>query len=321
MENKPRKKVLVIRFSAIGDIVLSTPVFKALHDAGYEVHWLVKGKYSFVLQNFKYIHQQHHFPLSSEAKNTLKEENFDYIIDLQNNIKSFKIKRFLKRPTNAVKKLNFEKLVLVRLGIDLLKENRSIVKRYMDTLAPLGITEAMDDHILFPQKSIETPQVPYITWVLGATYAGKKIDLPTIKAGILLHPEKHFVFLGGATEHAMAEDLCSSLKNTSNYCGKTSLEQAAYLMEHSELTITNDTGLMHIAASTSTPIIALWGCTSPLLGMGAHKAPGGIYNVEPLHRKKRPCSKLGNHCKYKSNCATQIQASQISQIIKEICGQ
>lgn len=321
MGNRPQKKVLVIRFSAIGDIVLSTPVFKALHQAGYEVHWLVKDKFQFVLKNTAFIDQVHTFPLTQETIKELKKEDFDYIIDLQNNFKSFKIKRLLKRPTSSVRKLNWEKLVLVRLGKDLLKEERSIVKRYLATLEPLQIDiQSNNKRIYFPQKEYLLPQQqPYIAWVLGATYEGKKIHQDTILKTIQQNPQKHFVFLGGPSEERIGIELHQqSTHNTTNLCGKTSLEEAAFLMQKAQMVITNDTGLMHIASATDTPIISLWGCTSPLLGMGPHLPAEGSVVIEPLNRKKRPCSKLGNHCKYPQICSSTITPNQITEAINTL---
>src|SRR6056297_2802800 len=105
-------KFLVIRFSSIGDIVLTTPVVRGLHlqVEGAEIHYLTKPGYASLLTANPYITKVHtlaeHLP---DTVTTLKTEEFDYIIDLQNNLRSLQIKRALKRMYFTVHKLNLKK--------------------------------------------------------------------------------------------------------------------------------------------------------------------------------------------------------------------
>jgi heptosyltransferase-2 len=85
--------------------------------------------------------------------------------------------------------------------------------------------------------------------------------------------------------------------------GKCTVHESARIIEHAKAVICGDTGMMHIAAAFQKDIIALWGCTTPDLGMGVYRPKPKV--GEHMHsiylqskRKGRPCSKLGNHCKY-----------------------
>jgi ADP-heptose:LPS heptosyltransferase len=89
-------KFLIIRFSSIGDIVLTTPVIRCLKkqvpDA--EVHFLVKENFFPVVEHNPYIDKIHVLAHHRETTvEELKDENYDYIIDLHNNLKTLRLKK------------------------------------------------------------------------------------------------------------------------------------------------------------------------------------------------------------------------------------
>src|SRR5665811_97770 len=108
-------KILVIRFSSIGDIVLSSPVFRLLKlQLNAEVHWLTKSSYSFVNEHNPYIDKVHQYQDNfSEVSEKLKNENFDVIVDLHKNLRSWRFKRILGKPSLTFDKRNLEKWILV----------------------------------------------------------------------------------------------------------------------------------------------------------------------------------------------------------------
>ena len=135
-------KFLLIRFSSIGDVVLTTPVIRCLkkqvNDA--EVHFLTKNSFAEIIENNLYIDKKIYFEddLNAIIKN-LKAENYDYIIDLHNNLRTFLIKLWLMKKSFSFNKLNFEKWLMVNSKINRLP-NIHIVDRYMETIKSLGVT-------------------------------------------------------------------------------------------------------------------------------------------------------------------------------------
>ena len=112
-------KYLVIRFSSIGDIVLTTPVVRHLKQQveGAEVHYLTKKTYASLLEANPYIDRVHAYDGNIRSCiRILKEESFDYIIDLHHNTRTAQIKVGLKRMDFSVKKLNALKWLYVNLG-------------------------------------------------------------------------------------------------------------------------------------------------------------------------------------------------------------
>ncbi|MGZ3924802.1 MAG: glycosyltransferase family 9 protein, partial [Flavisolibacter sp.] len=111
-------KFLVIRFSSIGDIVLTTPVIRCLKQQLplAEIHYLVKPKFKMVMEPNPYIDKIHVLQDDwGKMIAGLKEEKFDYIIDLHHNLRTLRVKKDLRVPSFSFNKLNIQKLVFVKL--------------------------------------------------------------------------------------------------------------------------------------------------------------------------------------------------------------
>ncbi|MGZ5222386.1 MAG: glycosyltransferase family 9 protein, partial [Chitinophagaceae bacterium] len=136
-------KILVIRLSSIGDIVLASPVFrclkKQLPDA--EIHLATKEAFKMVTASNPYIDHFHFFDSDLTAFiRQLKEQNFDYVVDLHNNIRSTRIRKALKKKTFVIDKQNIKKFFLTEYSLKFLKI-RHITQRSLDTVAPLGVKD------------------------------------------------------------------------------------------------------------------------------------------------------------------------------------
>ncbi len=139
--NKP-VKFLIIRFSSIGDIVLTTPVIRCLKQQypNAEIHFVVKKKFKNVVEHNPYIDQLHLLDGNlKELVKTFKAEHFDYIIDLHKTLRSYLLRFRLWRPTFSFRKLSVEKLIMNKFHIDLLPKDVHIVERNLKTVEPLGV--------------------------------------------------------------------------------------------------------------------------------------------------------------------------------------
>jgi ADP-heptose:LPS heptosyltransferase len=308
-------KFLIIRFSSIGDIVLTTPVIRGLKkqvpDA--EIHFLTKSTYLQILSSNPYIDKIHYLEQSLQAVITeLKRENFDFIIDLHHNLRSMKVKDALKIKSYSYNKLNVLKWIYTSFKWDLLPDIH-IVDRYLETVKDFGVQNdgAGLDYFIAKEDIINESDIPtshsagYIGIVIGAALNTKKYPFHHLKklCELLDHP---IVLLGGL-EDADEGDRIAASDNIKIYnaCGKFGLNESADLVRRAKLVVTNDTGLMHIAAAYKRPIISLWGNTVPEFGMypyyGSHfLTRSGAYDnklpYEIMENKKlrcRPCSKIG----------------------------
>lgn len=298
-------KILVLRFSSIGDIVLTTPVLRCLKtqlpDA--EIHFLTKKKFFSLVEHNPYVDKIFTFENDlSGVIQELKKEKYDHIIDLHHNLRSLRIKTALKVPCHSFDKLNFKKWALVNLKWDFLPSIH-IVDRYLETVASLQVKDDGKGLDFFPcdcdlPDSSEIPEAfkngPYAVASIGGTHFTKK--MPAIKWSFLINQlEIPVVLVGGKEDKKAAEEImvgCPKKKNLIwNACGQFSIGGSAHLIKQSQLVITHDTGMMHIAAAFQKPIVAIWGNTTPRFGMEPFRTPH--FNLEVNDLSCRPCSKIG----------------------------
>lgn len=268
-------KFLVIRLSSIGDIVLASPVMRCLkqqvQDA--EVHFLTKASFKIVTEANPYIDKFFYYNNNmDELIEELKNENYDYIIDLHNNIRTLKIKKELKLKSHTVNKLNTQKFLLTKLKINVMPKEH-ITMRSLKTVESFGVKDdgrGLDYFIpekdVVPDNDIPTSHsLGYIAIVIGASYYTKK--LPVHKLQELCKKIDHPVILLGGKEDVKEGTAIASIDPIKIYnaCGKFNLNESADLVRRSKLVISHDTGLQYIACAFNKPVLAIWGGTSPKL--------------------------------------------------------
>ena len=299
------KKLLLIRFSSIGDIVLTTPIIRAIkQQTNFELHILTKQSYKGIYEANPHVDKVHFFSKSTnECLGNLKIENFDFIIDLQKNIRSHKLKKKLKIPSFSFPKLNIEKWILVNFKINRLPKIH-IVDRYFEAVSTLGIkndNQGLEYYIpakdeIAPESIDSRLKQSYIGMVIGGQHETK--ILPSEKAAAIISKlKKPVVLLGGPDDRKRGEEIIKLAPNSDiiNTCGELNINQSASLVNSSDVIITNDTGLMHIAAAFKKPIVSIWGNTVPDFGMYPYlpEDQNKYVTSEVKGLKCRPCSKIG----------------------------
>ena len=324
-------KILVIRFSSIGDIVLTTPVLRALKKQipAVELHFLTKAGFKMVVANNPHIDRV--FTIDSrisEVLQELKSEQYDYIIDLHKNARTLALRIKLGKPAYTFPKLNWKKLLLVKLKKNLLPKLH-IVERYFMAVEKLGVVNdnlpsefyisEKDEVNLLEKFGLQTKS--FVTIAIGAQFATKRMPLTKLKE-IIEKIELPIVLVGGPMDISFADALLSMFPDQVIYsaCGTYNLAQSASIVKQSKVLLTNDTGMMHIASCFQLPIVSVWGNTVPALGMYPY-FPGNselfsIHEVKGLNC--RPCSKIGfQKCpKGHFNCMNLQDSVAISQEIK-----
>ena len=296
------KKILLVRFSSIGDIVLTTPVIRCLKQkAGVELHVLTKRAYQSVLESNPYIDKLHTIDKKvQEVLPVLKRERFDHIIDLHRNIRSAQVKRGLGVASTSFRKLNWQKWLMVRLKINRLPDQH-IVDRYLDTCKPFGIEYDGQglDHFIPEEARVDLANLgvssPFIAFAIGAAHATKRLPLEKMQS-ILEQIRQKVVIVGGPGDQTVGEVLANQFPDrVANLAGTLSIQQSASVLQQAQLVISHDTGMMHIAAALRKPIVSVWGNTIPAFGMYPFY-PIGVdkeFRMEVQGLSCRPCSKIG----------------------------
>ena len=294
-------KILIIRFSSIGDIVLTTPVVRvAKKHLGAQVHYITKAKYKVLLEENPAIDKIYTIEKNvDEVIKELKNENYDYIIDLHNSTRSILLKWKLKKPSFTVNKKNIEKWLMVNFKKKTVIPH--IVERYLETLKPLGGKNdglGLDFYYKTKRNPLEVFGIkkPYIAVSLGANHFTKRIPVSVLQKILSDIPEVAIVLTGGNDVSEDARKLENSLPGqVYNLAGKTTIPQSAAIIDSSMALVTGDTGMMHIAAALKKPVFLLWGSTVPQFGMYPYYGDTEVFNrqygVDDL--KCRPCSKIG----------------------------
>ncbi len=298
-------KFLILRFSSIGDIVLTTPVVRCLKQQvpGAEIHYLSRKSFEPVLRHNPYIDRLWLFDSSpGELARELKEEKYDAVIDLHHNIRTLRLKWSLNRPAFSFNKLNLEKWLRVNLKWDRLPDVH-IVDRYLKTVSSWGVLndgKGLDYGISDSDRRVldrlpESHRNGYVAVAIGAQHATKR--LPTEKLiGICRKVSRPIILLGGKEDERTGAAITEAVgPNVISYCGKISLNESAALVERAAVVLTHDTGLMHIAAAFKRPVVSVWGNTIPKFGMtpyyGSQEITQQRFEVSGL--SCRPCSKIG----------------------------
>ena len=298
------QKILIIRFSSIGDIVLTTPVIRCLSQQlkDTEIHYVTKQVFAPVLNGNPYLKKVITFKKDiSEVYEELQSENYDLVIDLHKNLRSLRLKQKLKAKSYSFEKLNVQKFLAVNLKMLKVLPPMHIVDRYMETVKPLGVkkdqkgldfflgkTDKVDvTHLFFNGK-----ETKYLALVVGGSYYTKKIPLNKLKE-ICNKTPLPVVVLGGKEDALIGEELQKEFPSVINTCGKFSINQSASIIQQSEWVLTSDTGLMHIASAFNKKIISAWGNTIPEFGMGPYVPNEQNKILEVKGLGCRPCSKLG----------------------------
>jgi len=312
-------KFLVIRLSSIGDIVLTSPVVRCLKQQveNAEVHFVTKQKHASIVFTNPYVDKVHIFRENiSELISELEKEQFDYIIDLHQNFRSNRIKNRLNIPAFSFEKLNIQKFLYVQLKINRLPD-KHIVDRYLETLSVFDVKNDGQglDYFIPENGSYPLNQLPrifqngFVAFVIAGTYFTKRLPVEKISE-ICRRIDFPVILIGGKNEYETGEKvLPGSGANVLNLAGKLSLNQSAWLVKKSNVVLTNDTGLMHIAAAFKKKILSFWGNTVPEFGMTPYMPHPASKIMEVKNLKCRPCSKLGyqkcpkNHfkCMYELN--------------------
>ncbi len=318
-------KVLIVRFSSIGDVVLTTPVIRAIRNTypSSQVHYLTKEANLPLLKSNPYLNKI--YTITNSLKpiiGVLRSEHYDYVIDLHHNLRTTILKLKLRSISFTFDKVNVKKWLLVNSKLDILP-NKHIVQRYLDTTKTLKVR--LDnkglDYFIPQNEGVDFSLVPpafranYIGFVIGGSFLTKK--LPTNKAIELIRKLNFSIFLiGGKEDYEEGLKIKNAIGDkVYNGCGIFTVNQSASIVKEATCVITNDTGMMHIAAAFRRQIISLWGNTTPKFGMYPYMPGVDSLKVEVDGLSCRPCSKLGfSACPKKHfKCMNDLDLDKIAE--------
>lgn len=285
-------KILVIRFSSIGDIVLCSPVLRWLKNSypESEIHFLTKPQFEGLVKENPRVDKVWLLDNFKTTAKSLKTERFDLVVDLHKNLRSLRFRNYIRaKQSVSFKKLSLAKYFSVKThNVDSLPKQH-LVDRYKQGLQSIGIrTDDIGLEYYGEKQPTLFSDLPkaYNVLVAGAAHATKKLPDSLIRK-IANASDLPLVILGAPNDD---KDIFSAIECI-NLCGKSSLQESAFVVKHAQKVYTSDTGLMHIAAAFARNIEIFWGNTVPEFGMYPYQTSHTNHQVEGL--ACRPCSKIG----------------------------
>ncbi|MFT4599205.1 MAG: ADP-heptose:LPS heptosyltransferase [Bacteroidia bacterium] len=299
-------KILIIRLSSIGDIVLTTPVIRCTRAAypDAEIHFLIKKSFVSLVEHNPNLNtiKPYEKALENELVQQLQSESYDLVIDLHKNVRTRRLIKTLNTKSISYNKENIRKWLFVNFKIDVLPDVH-IVDRYFASLKRVNILNDNKgiDFFYSPKFQLDLSDYSlvkkeYTVITVGGTYFTKQIP-ERILMSLFKRLNGDIVLIGaGKSDATKAEQLTQNIPNKRvyNLCNQLSIEQSAYLIENAKSIITSDTGMMHIAAAFDTPIEAIWGNTNPSFGMYAYRPQQSNITNHKVQLNCNPCSKLGS---------------------------
>jgi heptosyltransferase-2 len=326
------RRVLVVRLSAIGDIVLTTPLLEELHRAlpHAMIDYCTKAPFMPLVASNPVVVSV----VTPESVSPGTE--YDLVVDLQNNRRSrAMIRKIRAGKVTRYHKSNWKKVLLVHFKINVSEGCQSVVERYGEALdgiagkvtSPCLLYPSPDDRA-FAAGALGT-EAPVLAVCFGANHFTKRYPLERFARIIGLVASAttaRVLLLGGKEDEADAAKLMAALPETArsrvlSLAGKASLMQSAALLERSALVLCNDTGLMHIASAFGRKLFVIFGSSVREFGFMPWKADYELFETEGL--KCRPCSHIGRSTCPEGHfrCMTDIAPERIAAKIVETLNQ
>jgi len=300
---------------------------KALYDAGYEVHFLVKAAFSCLLEPNPHIKKVWSFSKDlSTVLPALKQENFHTLIDLHNNLRSRQVKAALKAPAHTLVKHRLKLWLLTQANMKM-QPQVHIVNRFLKVVEPLGISVPQPVTEFYfsdasPSPLVESLPQKFLCIAVGAAWATKEIPIAKLNGIIKRVAYDNVVLIGGPADVERGE-LVQGGSGLINLTGELSIEDSARVIERCDVLVTGDTGMMHIAAALSVPVVAIFGSTHPVLGYTPHIPIGRTRRYQIIEQENlgcRPCTKQGKATCPKGHfkCMNDISVDKITKAIESI---
>ncbi len=330
------KHILVIRFSAMGDVAMTVPVVKAFlkQHPDLKITYVSRpefaGFFSGIPRLFYYQvdfkNQYKGFPgllkLFTELK---KHANYFALADLHDNLRS-KVIRQLFRVTGLkyawIDKGRNEKKLLTRFPEKILKPLKQTTERYADVFRTLGYSLKLD-HQLTKNLISASEQLPVITglkdkkWIGIAPFAkhkGKIYPLFKMEEVIRMLNEKNvkiFLFGGSEPEEEIGKQWGQTYPGVVSLIKKINMEQELAVISQLDVMLSMDSAGMHLASLQGIPVVSIWGATHHYAGFLGHgQSPD---NIVADDIECRPCSVYGDKPCFRKDyaCLNRIEPEAI----------
>ncbi|MEO8665830.1 MAG: glycosyltransferase family 9 protein [Ignavibacteria bacterium] len=293
------KKILVIRLSSFGDIVLSFPLIKKLKEKfpGAEIDFLTKKEYEEVISLNPDVSSKIFWNDSSGMRKQIRKEKYDLIIDIHKNFRSFYVSFLNSGKVRRYKKENVKKFFLVKLKLSLFKEIIPVYKKYLYTLK--DYLSGSDHEFTLSDLNFDRGRFTDETYIVIS---------PASRHFTKTYPKEKFVefinklngkvvLVGSDTENdkVICDYIQKNCHNIINLCGKLNIKELANILYNSEYVMCNDSAVLHLSEAVGKKVVAIFGSTVREFGFFPQLKNSKVFEIKAL--QCRPCTHIGrNEC-------------------------
>jgi heptosyltransferase-2 len=322
--------ILVVRFSAIGDILLTTPLLRALRarHPGARISVLTKRQYIPLLADNPHVDEvfgiSRSTPLPALA-GQIRGIRYTHLLDLHGSLRTRALRILAPGPWSGYSKRRLAREVLIRGKRNIYPDDVPVPERYFEAAAELDVRPDGGPPEFFLSPAAEEraatwlaqagigQQRPLIAIAPGAAHATKRWPVPqwVTLARKVIGTGADLVILGGVDDSALAGELVARLgAHAASAAGALALQETGAVIKRAAALISGDTGVMHMATGVGTPVVALFGPTVRQFGFFPYQAHATVLERDlPC----RPCSAQGGPvCPYEHHlCMRQITPENV----------
>jgi lipopolysaccharide heptosyltransferase II len=305
--------VLAVRFSSIGDVLLTTPLLRVLRRRypHARISVLTRPAYAPLLSHNPHVNHVLEAapgrPLRDLARQ-LRAQRYTHLLDLHDSIRSRLLRALVPGAWSTYPKHRLARAMLIYTKRDYYRDSRPVPERYFDAARSLGLVPDGEppDFFLAAEAQVETEAWlaraaarpgRLIALAPGAAHATKRWPVEHWRALTrqLLEQDFSIVIVGGAEDARLADSIANGDQGRLlNAAGRFGLQGTGALLRRAAILVSNDTGVMHMAAAVGTPVVALFGPTVRPFGFFPYTSRAEVIE---LGLGCRPCSsKGGPHC-------------------------
>jgi lipopolysaccharide heptosyltransferase II len=326
--------VLAVRFSSIGDVLLTTPLLRAIRRRypHSRITVLTRPAYAPLLSDNPHVNQvleaSPNTPLTDLARQ-LRAERYSHLLDLHDSIRSRLLRLMVPGRWSTYPKHRLARSVLIYTKRNTYRDRRPVAERYFDAARGLGVAPDGDrpDFFLSPDAERETA-----TWLAragltngrmlalapGAAHATKRwpAEYWRVLVGRLLEQGFGVTIVGGSGDAALGDSLAATEAGgrVVNAAGQLGLQGTGAVLRRAMALVSGDTGVMHMAAAVGTPVVALFGPTVQPFGFFPYTRRSEVVELglpcRPCSSKGGPRCPLGHH-----RCLRDITPEAVHQAL------
>ncbi|HEX6939049.1 MAG TPA: lipopolysaccharide heptosyltransferase II [Longimicrobiales bacterium] len=329
-------KFLLIRFSSIGDVILTTPLIRALRAAfpGATLHFATRRAFAPLLESNPCVDRVFTLPDDADGglralARTLRAERYDRVLDLHGTLRARLLRVLVPAPRwRGYRKYTLRRWALTRWKRNWFDEVIPVAERYFDAADGLGVRPDGGPPEVFPTPAAEAAAAaalraagiaagaPYVALAPGAQHATKRWpEASWVELARRLAAAGLRVVVVGGPEDAEAGRRIAAAAGAANVAGALDLLGSAAVLAGARALASGDTGVMHLATAVGAPVVALFGPTVREFGFYPYRAPATVLErplpCRPCSTHGGPACPLGHHA-----CMTGIGVAEVAAAVE-----